>query len=583
MQGILNPPMKKHTHRHMGRKNLLLLISILVGILSSLAAIILKTSVHYLHYLLENLRDTNYNNYFVILAPAVGTLLSALYLRFFVKGDLGRGAESVLYSISKKHGRIPKSGTYSHIISSALTVGLGGSAGLEAPIVATGSAIGSNFAGFRRLSLKDRYCLIAAGAAAGIASVFNAPIAGVMFAIEVIMPEISVPMLVPVIVSSATGTLLSRIILREDILLFFRLREPFNYLNVPYYLCLGLLTAFFSLYYMRAFAKLKSLINIGGRNIWMKWLAGGTILCLLIYIFPPLFGEGYSSIKTLANGKAMDLLRQSIFPVYNEWMIFIFIALIPLLKAVASCLTLNSGGNGGNFAPSLFCGAFIGYGFSHFINHMGISSLPESNFTIVAMAGVLSGVMYAPLTGIFLIAEITGGYELMIPLMIVSSISYVVIRHFEEYSMDTRSLAKAGLLMNGEKHILNSISIEDLIETDYKAILCDSRVSMLEEIIKNSNKNVFPVIDSKNHFLGIISLEAIRELLFELDDYSEMPVIEMMTQPEAVINAGEEVPLVIEKFDRGSSWELPVIKGSEFLGFISKSGLFSKYRDQMKG
>ncbi|HRD38635.1 MAG TPA: chloride channel protein, partial [Bacteroidia bacterium] len=355
-------------------------------------------------------------------------------------------------------------------ITSGLTIGFGGSAGLESPIVSTGSAIGSNFARTYKLNYKDRTMLLAAGAAGGIAGAFNAPIAGVLFALEVILVDISISAFIPLLIASASGALLSKIILHESSLLFFKLKQPFDYHNVLFYILLGLLSGIISLYYVNFFERVDQFFLKINSKI-TKWVIGSLSLALLFALFPSLFGEGYESIKSLSEMNVEQLYHDSIIfeSINNQWIVLIFILAVMLLKSVAAAITLGSGGNGGNFAPSLFVGAYLGFAFAFFLRLLGFDNVPLVNFTIVAMAGILSGVFHAPLTGIFLIAEITGGYELIIPLMIVSSFSYVIAKYFQPDSLEIRRLKKMGAIVSEDKDtsILSKISIQEVIETDF--------------------------------------------------------------------------------------------------------------------
>ncbi|MGE5411478.1 MAG: chloride channel protein [Clostridiales bacterium] len=571
--------------KNVSNRQFLILSSILVGLSAGIAAVLLKTFTHHIQSILTNDFHFKYKDYLYLIFPAIGIVLTVTYIKLFLKGKFGRGASHILLYISRKSSLIEHVTMYSHIITSALTIGFGGSAGLEAPIVVTGAAIGSNFGRINMVSYKDRTLLLACGSAAGIAAVFNAPIAGVMFALEVLISEATISAFIPLIIAAATGALCSRVILQEKILLFFSLRHPFNYLNVPYYVALGILSGLVSLYYARMYNKVENLFRPLEQRNYLKAITGGMILAVLVFVFPPLFGEGYESIKFLANGKIDKLLENSVFSQfsYNQSFIIAFTGAIALVKVIATSVTLGGGGNGGSFAPSLFVGAFLGYFFSSFLNSFDITFLPQENFTLVGMAGILSGVMYAPLTGIFLIAEITGGYELMIPLMIVSATSYIIVKHFEPYSMDTKELAQKGYLLRGnrDKTILTLLNVKEIIEKDFVCVPRDATIMQLTEIIAHSKRNLFPVLDNNGSLLGIIVLENIRELLFELENYKDMPAIDLMNRPQAVIDLEEEMNIVMKKFDETGAWNLPVVKDNKYIGFVSKSSIFSKYRSQL--
>ena len=455
---------------------------------------------------------------------------------------------------------------------------------MESPIVSTGSAIGSNFARTYKLSYKDRTLLLAAGAAGGIAGAFNAPIAGVLFALEVILVDISISAFIPLLIAAASGALLSKIILNESNLLFFKLKQPFDYHNVPFYIILGLLAGITSLYYVNVFDKVESRFHKIKSNL-SKWLIGGITLAFLFGLFPSLFGEGYESIKSLAEFKTQGLFKDSflISIITDKWILLIFIAITLLLKAVAAGITLGSGGNGGNFAPSLFVGAYLGFVFALFLNLIGFDNIPVSNFTIVAMAGILSGVFHAPLTGIFLIAEITGGYELIIPLMIVSSISYVIVKRFHPESLDIRRLKAKGAVVsdNRDKSILSKIDIHSMIETDFATIHFKATLRDIVESIKHSKRNTFPVVKNNNKLLGIIYLDNVREEMFNAELYDKVTAKEVMRKPSMVIDVKEDVFLIMKKFEESGQWNLPVVKDGIYIGFLSKSTILDRYRHEL--
>lgn len=572
-------------NKHLSNRQFLILSSVLVGLSAGLASVILKSAVYYIHLLFTYDYNFSFQYYLLLLLPMIGIVGTVIYIKYFLKGKFGKGSAYILHAIAKKSSVVEKATMYSHMVTSAITVGFGGSAGLEAPIVVTGAALGSNYGHANLLNYKDRTLMLACGSAAGIAAVFNSPIAGVMFAIEVLLTDISLNAFIPLIMAAATGALCSKIILKESILFTFTLRQPFDYTNIPYYILLGILTGFVSLYYARMYLFIDSKFKKIKSSIFLKAIIGGLVLGLLIYLFPPLFGEGYESIKILAAGEPSVFLKNSLFSFFadNEWFILFFVGAISLIKVIATSITLNSGGNGGNFAPSLFVGAYLGFFFSRLVNMLKIKVLPESNFAIVGMAGILAGVMYAPLTGIFLIAEITGGYELIIPLMIVSASTYAIVKHFEPYSMDTRELAKLGhiLTRNKDKNILTLLDINQIIETNCSPVPSNATFHELTKIIASSKRNIFPVIDKDKNLLGIITLERIREILFELEEYKDTPAVELMDSPPDVIQMTEEMSSVMKKFDNTGAWNLPVVDGQKYVGFVSKSSIFNKYRNQL--
>jgi len=566
------------------RVQYIMLVATLVGLFSGLAAVLLKTLVHYLqHWIIA----IHVSRFAYLLFPIIGLLLTVLIVRMFFGSYLEKGIAMVLRAIARKNSFIPLSHTYQHVITSSLTVGLGGSAGLETHIVATGSAIGSNIARISDLSYRERTLLIGCGAAAGISAVFNAPIAGVIFAIEVLLTETIVSYFIPLIISSVLGALCSRIILQESSGLFnFVLQEHFNYRNVPAYIVLGVLAGFVSLYYAMAFKRTEHRIAHWNVNAYVRAIVGGLLLHALFSVFPPLFGEGYESIKLVATGKASIINDNSAFLSFlnDEWSLVVFAALIILLKPIAAGITIGSGGNGGNFAPSLFAGSFLGFFFSKLLNNSGWIRIPEGNFSLVGMAGVLSGVMYCPLSAIFLIAEITNGYELFIPLMLVSSISFFIVKSYQRYSMETRQLVKEGQIFTHqkEKNILTSLQLGELLQDKYDSISIDQNLADLVELIKKSERNIFAVHDAKKRFIGIIELNDIKQRLFQPELFQKTSVRTLVKKPAATLQEDLGMNTVMETFDITHSWYLPVLdKNRHFLGFISKSKLFNKYRESL--
>jgi CIC family chloride channel protein len=572
-------------HERTSEKQFLIFSSILVGVSAGFAAVILKSFVFFIrHYLVEGYLLRFDYKYLYLILPLLGIGFTVLIVKYFFKNQLNRGNSAILFAIAKRSSFLPFHQMYSHVITSALTVGFGGSAGLESPIVSTGSAIGSNFAKTYKLSYKDRTLLLAAGAAGGIAGAFNAPIAGVLFALEVILVDISISTFIPLLIAAASGALISKIILHESNLLFFKLKQPFDYNNVFFYILLGLLAGITSLYYVNFFDKVESkFLKI--KSDFTKWLIGGIALAFLFALFPSLFGEGYESIKALSEFRTNDLFKDSLLLNFidSKWILLILISLTLLLKAIAASITLGSGGNGGNFAPSLFVGAYLGFAFSFFLTLIGFDNIPVSNFTIVAMAGILSGVFHAPLTAIFLIAEITGGYELIIPLMIVSSISYVMVKHFHPESLDVRRLKDKGTIVSDNKdtNILSKIDSREMIETDFSVIHFKATLRDIVETIKHSKRNTFPVVKLNNELLGIIYLDNIREEMFNSELYDKVTAKEVMNKPSMIINSNEDIFTIMKKFEESGQWNLPVVNDGIYLGFLSKSSILDKYRHEL--
>ena len=572
------------TQTKLNKKQFIIFSSILVGLSVGLAAIILKTFVHYI-FIAATFKELGNFKYLFLVLPIVGIFLTVLVVKKLLHGKLDKGLSHIHYAIANKSSIVPKDQMYGQILTSSLTVGFGGSAGLEAPIVITGAAIGSNYSKTYHLNYKERTLLLACGIAAGIGATFNAPIAGVLFALEVLIIDISISAFTPLIISAATGALISKIILQDDILLSFQ-SQSFNYNNVPFYILLGLLAGIISVYHSRAFTKIENIFSKSPNKIYLNAAIGGLAIAALLFVFPSLFGEGYQSIKSLALQQPENLLDNGVFQNYksNGWFVLIFVGVLIFVKAIATALTLGSGGNGGNFAPSLFVGSYLGFFLSRCLNMLNLTNLPESNFTMVGMAGILSGLYHAPLTAIFLIAEITGGYTLMIPLMIVSSISYAISKYFEPFSMDTKILGQSGKIFTDDRdhNILTTIRTSNLIETDFQKISPNDTLGNLVEIISKSTRNIFPVTDTENKLLGIIILDNIRDIMFKNEMYDKVTAKELMTNPPTTISPTQTMETVMKKFDETGAWNLPVIDNGQYVGFISKSSVFTSYRTKLK-
>ncbi|MES2678750.1 MAG: chloride channel protein [Bacteroidota bacterium] len=561
-------------------KQFVIFSAILIGLTAGLAAVLLKLFVH---FLIKNIESLSYNSQvYTAMFPIVGLALCVLFIHYMNRNKLGKGIANILYAIAKKSSLLPKDQTYSHIISSALTVGFGGSAGLESPIVTTGAAIGSNFGQTYKLNYKERTLLLACGAAAGIAGAFNTPIAGVLFALEVLLVEANISAFIPILIAAAAGGLCSKIILQEDVLLHFSLQEPFDYLNVPFYLALGLLAGVVSYYYGKVFMATENYFKRFEKNKFVKVLIGGMGLFVLVLFVPPLFGEGYLSIKLLSDINPGFIFKNSILPLasVSKPVLYIFLLLVIILKPIATGLTLGSGGNGGNFAPSLFVGAFLGFLFSSVLTDLGIP-LPVSNFTIVAMAGILSGIFHAPLTGIFLIAEITGGYELIIPLMIVSALSYAVSKYFMPLSIDMLKLSDKEKIVttNTDSYLLSNINLSQFVEEDFSEVLNDMNLRGLVEAVALSKRNIFPVVDKEGGLKGLITIDDIRDIMFKQDLYDKITVKELMRRPNYLITEKDDISSAMKLFDESHLWNIPVVFNGKYKGFISKSTILEKYRE----
>lgn len=557
-----------------------------MGCSAGLAGVILKTLVHNIHHFITTKVHFEYQVLFYIIFPFLGIVLTTSIVLTIFKGQDRKGIGAILYEIAQNSSIVSSVKMYSQIVQSAVTVGLGGSAGLESPIAVTGAAIGSNFAQTYRLSYKERTLLLAAGATAGIASAFNAPIAGIMFAFEILLTGVVFTDFIPLVVAAVCGSLLSRILLQEDILFRFYTREAFNYKNLPYYLILGIVTGLYARYFVVISQKVEHFIKGLNMSRLRKAMFGGAVLSLLCVLFPPLFGEGYDTVKAFTNGNTHNIIQNSFFRYFEikDFTIIIFLILVLLLKAFATSFTIFSGGNGGNFAPSLFAGGTVGYLFAVVCQQIGFTEVPVTNLVLVGMAGAMSGVMYAPLTAIFLIAESSFGYDLFIPLMIVSIISYLIAKWFSPISPELKSLADQGKIFTNkhDKNILFSLKTEEFIDKYSQAIDENAPVTELFELVKNGNKNIFAVVNEDKVLRGILTLDDIRPYLFTSDEVSAT-IIQIMKAPPAIIRPEDQPLEILQTFDDTGVWNLPVVdSANKFIGFISKSTILMSYRQLLK-
>jgi CIC family chloride channel protein len=574
--------------KYLSNRHFMLLLAFIIGLAGGLAAVVLKTGVHYIQHLLTLGVPARYHNYLFFVYPAIGILLAVLYRLTFKHAAFGHGMTGLMMDISKRSSLIKPENMYNHMVSAAMTVGFGGSVGLESPIVYTGAAIGSNLARFFHLGYKKRTLMIGCGVAAGIGGIFNAPIAGLIFCLEVLLLELAIPAFVPLLISSVTGTIVSRLILGSEILFNSAITDAFFLYDIPFYILLGSFTGLLSIYFLRQFNKTVELMhkvhNSVGRSI-----VGGLFLGLMIFIFPPLYGEGYGNIKQLLSGGPFTLLHESYFfhAIQNDWFVLAFAGGIIALKVFASSVTIGGGGNGGNFAPSLFLGGICGFFISHLINtlHFFPFALSEKNFILVGMAGMMTGILRAPLTAIFLIAEITGGYTLILPLMIVAAISYAASSYLEPHSVYISQLAKKGVVSFHDKDrlVLNTLKLNKLIEKDFVSVRPEGTLKDLVDAVSVSKRNIFPVVDDEEKLRGIIQLDDIRRYMFKPDLYSTMKVTDFMHQPPAYITYTETMEEAMRKFDQTNAWNLPVINHDGiYIGLMSKSKIFSSYRRLLK-
>jgi chloride channel protein, CIC family len=559
----------------------LIVLSFVIGILSGAAAVILKNTVHFTHDLVTTKFDVSRLNLFYLAAPIAGIMLTVLFVKYFVKDKIDHGVSKILYAISRGRGELKPHNTYSSMIASTLTVGFGGSVGLEAPIVLTGSAIGSNIGKFFRMSQRNLILLIGCGAAGAIAGIFKAPIAGVVFALEILMLDLTMTALIPLLIAAVTAAVLDYFFMGEAVEFAYEVVHPFNLSEIPWFIVLGIFTGLVSLYFTRANNKIESWFA-GIQQDYKKFLIGGLALGVLIFLFPPLFGEGYGALKTILAGNGEELANNSLFyPLKDSYWLFLgFMVLILVFKVVAMAITTGSGGVGGVFAPSLFMGGVSGFFVGKLLNRLTFIDVSESNFALAGMAGVMAGVMHAPLTAIFLIAEITGGYALFMPLIITATISYMVIMVFEPHSLYTKQLAKRGELVthHKDKSALAMLKIDKLIETNFQKIQPDATLGDLVKVIEKSERNVFPVVDEENNFHGLIWLNYIRDLIFKPEKYDNTFVKDLMYAPDLPVDINETMEQVAQKFQSCGHYNLPVLDKGKYLGFVSKANVFSSYR-----
>ncbi len=571
--------------RHLSNQSFVLILSGIIGVFSGVAAVILKRSVHSIQEFLTADFYAEYANFMYILYPLIGISLAYGIGRYIFKDVGGHGIPDVLFIIAKKNSIIEKVRTFSRVVTSALTVGFGGSVGLEAPMVVTGSAIGSNVGSLMHLNAKKRALLIGCGAAGAISAIFGAPIGAVIFAIEVILLEISTASFIPLLIASVMGSLTSLLLIGNESLFNFSIEESFLAAHMPYYLVLGILCGLVSLYFSRAVRFIEHFIN-RFEDQSLKLLYGGAFLGLMVFFFPPIYGEGYDTLDILIEGNPIEILETSpFFSAFDTPGLFlVFLLLIVFLKPIASAITLGSGGSGGIFAPSLFAGGIVGFAFAYAKNQLGFHiPLPLAHFTLVAMCGLMSGVQHSPLSAIFLIAEITGGYELFIPLMFVSAISYITTSYFQKESLYTLQLKDQGKSLSSSKdhELLNLIQVSHVIEKDLHPVNPNAKLSELISLVKISKRNIFPVVDENQHLRGIITLDDIREIMFDEEKQNNVHIKDLMHSPPEILLATENMQSVMDKFEKSGAWNLPVIMDERYIGFISKSRIFNAYRKKL--
>ncbi len=573
------------TREKLTRSQFLILSGVLVGLTAGLGGVLLKVLVHHIQSFINNDVPFEERIYVFAIFPLVGIVLTTLIVKYLFKGDEDKELSYVLKDISQSGSKVKSTKMYSQIIESAVTVGFGGSVGLETPIAVTGSAIGSNYAQRYRLGFKERTLLLASGAAAGIAAAFDAPIAGVMFAFEILLVGLVFTDFIPLVIAAICGSLLSMIILKEDVLFNLPAREIFNYGNIPYYIGLGVLTGLYARYFLVVGMIVKWFFGKFKKRVVLRAVIGGSLLSLLCVAFPPLFGEGYLNIRILHQGNMEHLIHESLFRYFefesSQWIIIIFLGLTILMKAFATSITLNSGGNGGNFAPSLVAGGLLGYLFGFILETMGMPNVPITNLMLVGMAGVMSGALYAPLTGIFLIAETSSGYDLFIPLMIVSVMAYAINRFFSPTNPAYKKLAERGEIFTTQQdqNILAHINLSDCLNVSPLVI---STLDSMEEVMRkfrNSDQNTMAVVDADNKFWGILNRQRLRPFLLGKESPEGTSVSELTINPSFIVSNRDTVMKIMKMFDEADVWQLPMLNEErEFQGFVSRSEILNNYR-----
>lgn len=565
--------------RRINSRQLMLLLSVVIGLAVGLGAVVIKNSVHFIKYLLTS--GFVGENYLYFVYPAIGILATVIFIRFILRQHVGHGIPGVLYSISKTNGIIKSHNTFSSIITSALTVGFGGSVGLEGPTVATGAAIGSNLGRVMRLNYKQITSCLGFACAGAMAAIFKAPITGIVFVLEVIMLDLTMASLVPLLIASVTAALTSYAILGMEVLYTFDHADTFMLSDVPYYVVFGLFAGLFSVYFTRVYMLVVRLFE-GMKKWYVRFSVGAVILGILIFLFPSLYGEGYDAINSCLSGDYSYIYENSVFEGYSDsfTITVILILGIALMKVIATSVTFSSGGIGGIFAPTLFMGANAGLLFARLSNHWNIGQVSESNFALVGMAGLIAGVIHAPLTAIFLIAEITGGYGLLMPIMIVATISYGTVRLFETNSVYTIQLAKRGELIthHKDKAVLSLMRIKPLIETNFHTVDLNATLDDLVKVISKSSRNIYPVVDSENRFYGIVVLDNVRDIMFRPELYDTVYVRNLMFMPPYTVDYNDPMEKVAQKFQESEKYNLVVLKDGKYMGFVSRANVFSKYR-----
>lgn len=561
---------------------LVYILSLVVGLLSALAAALLKNAIHYTNHLFTSGFASESGNYMYLAYPFFGMLITLLFVKYVVRDGISHGISRVLYAISRKRSYLKAHNTWTSLLASTMTIGFGGSVGAEAPIVLTGSSIGSTIGRFFKLNYRNVTLLVGCGAAGAVSGIFKAPIAGILFTLEILMLDLTISSIVPLLISSVTAAIVATYLMGDQVLFRFTVVESFNISNIPWYILLGIISGFISLY----FSQMTLLVERGYsriNNTYIRLVVGGVVLGMLVYLFPPFYGEGYDTIMQLLQGNSGSILEKSIFSAFSDKFIVIIMFMMGMIvfKVIASSSTNGAGGVGGIFAPTLFIGGINGFFVASLLRKFNLADLPDNRFVLVGMAGMMAGVMHAPLTAIFLIAEITGGYNLLIPLIITSLIAFITTRGFEKHSIYHVQLAEKGDLITHDKDkaVMTMMDWRKDIETDHLKVNVNDTLGQLVRQISRSKRNLFPVVDKYNILEGVVALDDVREIMFRTELYQDTHVRDLMTIPPSYIDKKENIETVMETFRKTEAWNLPVLDNGYYVGFISKSRIYATYRE----
>ena len=570
--------------RHVSNRQFMMILSIVVGIGAGFAAVAIKNSVHWISHFVHSILGQDHG-YIFLISPTIGIFLTVLFIKYVIRRPVRHGIPNVLYAISKNEGKMNRHNMFSSIVTSALTVGFGGSVGLEGPTVSTGAAIGSNVGQLFRLNYRQIKLLLGCACAAAMSAIFKAPIAAIVFALEVIMLDLTLAAIVPILLASISAVIISYIFMGQEVVYPFELAHTYEMIDLVYYVLLGIVAGFVSSYFTRIYIFMEKWFeNLDKHRIRLP--VGGALLGVLLFFFPALYGEGYDVINSALGGNINFIFENTIFQSWSDslWAAFILLAVIISLKVVATSLTFGSGGVGGIFAPTLFMGANTGLLFANIVNRLGFHQLPIQNFALIGMAGLIAGVLQAPLTGLFLIADLTGGYEMFLPLMITATASFATAKTFEKHSVYTHLLAMRKELLTHDKDqaVLTMMEVKNLIETDFATIHPEASLGDLVKVVSEAHRNLFPVVDSKGIIHGMIKMDDVRKIIFKPELYDKTMVKDLMYMPEYYISPDDSMEDLVEMFRKSSRFNIAVIDKGKYLGFISRANAFTAYRNQLK-